>query len=911
MRKHDDTLTFAELNDAADRIAGLIRANGLAPRCLIGLQMERSFDYVASVLGILKANGAVLPMPPSYPHERLRGIASFARLDAIIEDGNGRTDSTMHRRILRTSDATAVSGPLSDLPVPDAPDDPAFVLCSSGSTGTPKMIVRSHRSFFHRLEWTWKNHPYAAGEVCCQKAAMTTTHAVYELFEPLLRGVPVCIIPDEEARTLESFWDTIRRHAVSRLIAVPSMLQASLDIPGFVPPVIKVLVLMGEYVPAPLATRIVAAFPSTTRIYSIYGSTEASSTFVCDLRTSAHADQECSLGAPISTAIQACVLDKNLHPAVAGSAGILYVAGPALFSGYLNDGALDAAAFLIRDGKRWYCTNDRVRRTVGGELQYLGRSDHVVKVRGFRVDLQEVESCLAVIPGVHECAVVANESQTGDVTLVGFVVPEGLQPIDIYRTLREKLPDYMVPSRVIRLPTLPRTLSGKIDRRKLSETGGSTPKAAAHVHFRSDVELRLAAIWKNVLGHDDIERDTNFFEAGGSSLKTFSVIAQLRSEFALERNELPDNIVYRFPTIEGLASHLDNLRNDDAASAAGAETILVTLKAGRDPSLPPLFVISSAGGTLGSYEKVVRALETTREVIGMRDPYLWGERDPAAGFSDWIAHYLAAIRGRQPEGPYYLLAYSSAGAFGYELARQLQSSGERIALLALIDPLGMDRSSKWGFGYWVLEARFMRRGFIHLVAIVGWLRGIVSRGHKNSTPPSASDDSAFTPEAFLAFESKVKKDKRHILKLSALLELNTGLPFALNQRELDLLESEQYLDALLTRVRQVAPDVDTDAIRRLVVQYPLQVRSQHRYRLPPFDGTLALFGPDDPYQALVALQFKPRVANLVEHRVPVPSPSERHRELGTFFAGPLQSHYLCMRDDAFAQAIARKLDAML
>jgi amino acid adenylation domain-containing protein len=907
----DDTMTFSALASAAGRMAELIRANGLPSGSLIGLHMERSFDYVASVLGILKTNSAVVALPPSFPQQRLRQVLSLPNLDAVIGTGKGYLDPTMHRRVLRVSDAVAAPGSPDYVPVTGTPDDPAFVLCSSGSTGTPKMIVRSHRSFFHRLEWTWKTHPYASGEVCCQKATTTTTHAVYELFEPLLRGVPVCIIPDEETRALESFWDTIRRRAVSRLLAVPSMLQASLDMPNFVPPDIKVLVLMGEYVQASLATRAIAAFPSATRIYSIYGSTEASSTLVCDLRASTRPGHELPLGRPISNDIQVRVLDENLQPAPVDSTGILYLAGPALFSGYLNDAALTSAAFITHDGMRWYCTNDRVRRTIDDELQYLGRIDDTVKVRGFRVDLQEVENSLAMVPGVHQCAAVARKSGEGDSTLVAFVTPEDLRPADIYRTLREKLPDYMVPSRVIGLAAMPRTSSGKIDRRELLELCGRSRKDETPKRFHSDTEQRLSDIWKIVLGHETFERDSMFFEVGGTSLKTFSVIARLRGDLALERHQLPDNIVYRFPTIAGLAAYLDHVRDGGAAGAAGADTILVTLKQARDTAIPPLFVISSAGGTLGAYEKVVRALETTREVIGVRDPYLWGGRDPASGFSGWITQYLTAIRERQPEGPYYLLAYSSAAALGYELARQLRGSGEKIALLALIDPLAMDRSSKWRFGYWVLEARFMRPEFARLVALVGRLRRFVPHPHRQnaSTPPANS--LGFTQQQFLEFENKVKKDKRHILQLSALLELNTGLPIALKREELDLLEPEQYLDALLTRVRRTSPDVNTEMIKRLVVQYPLQVRSQHHYRLRPFDGALALIAPDDPYYALLASQFKPCVAKLVEYRVPMSLPSNFNLELGAPFADPLRSHFLSMRDDAFAHAVARHLDMLL
>ncbi|MBS0382400.1 MAG: AMP-binding protein, partial [Proteobacteria bacterium] len=381
-----------------------IRAKGVRDGSFVGLHMERTSRYVVSVLAVLKANAAVVPLPPSYPHSRLREILAFAALDAVIDDLDTPLDPHLHERILHAPDLGSIGAEMPKA-VPGSPDEPAFVLCSSGSTGKPKMVVRSHRSFFHRLLWTWNTHPYEPGEVCCQKAYMTTTHAVYELFEPLLRGIPVCIIPDQQAKTLEPFWDVIRRQAISRLLLVPSVLQASLDMPGFAPPDIKVLVLMGEYVSARLAARAAAAFPLSTKIYSIYGSTEASSTLVCDVRKSVQLGGELPLGEPISPDIRAYVLDDDLAPVDAGAEGMLYLAGPALFSGYFRDPALTEAAFAMLDGgERVYRTNDRVRRTVANGLEFLGRVDHTVKIRGFRVDLQEVEKTIALLPAASQCA---------------------------------------------------------------------------------------------------------------------------------------------------------------------------------------------------------------------------------------------------------------------------------------------------------------------------------------------------------------------------------------------------------------------------------------------------------------------------------------------------------------------------
>ena len=906
------TMTFAELRAVSNGVAALLREQCACEHARIGLHMERSRHHVAALLGILKAGCAVVPLPPSYPPDRLREIVSSAALDAVLVDQDLPVDSSFHDRILHVSDAIAVRHAHTTGIVASDPNDPAFVLCSSGSTGKPKLIVRSHRSFFHRLRWTWETHPYKPGEVCCQKAYMTTTHSVYELFEPLLRGVPVCIISDQQTRSLETFWDTVRRQGISRLLLVPSMLQASLDMPGFAPPsTIQVLVLMGEHVNARLAARTRAAFPDVTRVYSIYGSTEASSTLVCDLRAWTGHQAEPPLGKPISPDIRTHVLDQALEPAASGAEGMLYIGGPPLFTEYLGDPALTAAAFATtHTGERLYRTNDRVRRQRDGSLQFLGRADHVVKIRGFRVDLQEVEGTIAAHPAVNQCAVVAEASGGNDAMLVAFVSPESVSAEAVFRLVGEHLPDYMIPSRVIALPALPLTASRKVDRRLLRDMCTASV-APVPMSFRTATESRIAEVWQAVLAHGDFGPDSNFFEVGGTSLKTFSLISQLRRAFALERRQLSDDCIYRFPTVRDLALHLDNVRAEGGPRVDAGGPVRVTLKSGRVADAAPVFVIASAGGTLGSYEKLVSALSTKREVIGVRDPFLWGARDPTAGFQAWAALYFDAIRERQPKGPYYIVAYSSAGAFGYEIARQLRRAGEEIAVLALIDPLAIDRSSKRRFGYWAFETRFMRRELETLVRAGAWLHRVLPHRQDESSGPGGANDFVFTPEQFRELEIEAKTSHDHILQLSALLEFNTGMPLALAPSQMASLKPDQYLPALLARIRGAAPEVETETIERLAVQYLLQVRSQHRYRLMHFDGTLVLFGPDDRYLGLLTSQFRPHVNRLVVHRVKLGAPDDRAQRLSGHFFSRLRSHYLSMRDDTFVQTVARELDKLL
>ncbi|HKI94023.1 MAG TPA: non-ribosomal peptide synthetase, partial [Gemmatimonadales bacterium] len=593
------SITYAELEHRADAIARALRAQGIGEGAVVGLHVERSMTWVSAALGILKTNATVLPLPPSYPVGRLEEILAHAALDAVVDDETTPLDPTLTVRRLRLE--TLSSG--ADTPRAESghADQTAFVLCSSGSTGTPKMIARSHRSFQHRLHWTWERHPYAAGEVCCQKAHATTTHGIYELFEPLLRGVPVVIIGDRDARNLEVFWDIIRARNVTRLLIVPSALHATLDMPGFVPPPLRVVVLMGEYVSPDLAARAVAAFPPTAHLYSIYGSTEASSTLVCDLRAALRPGQELPLGTPISDDVRPHVLGPDRKPVGPGEVGTLYMSGTPLFTEYFRSPELTDAV-IVQDppyAERLYDTHDQVRSMPDGSLEFVGRADNMVKIRGFRVDPQDVERALLSHPEVRRAAVVVRDGGSGHATLMAFVTPADVDSASVFRALRERLPPYMIPSAVVGVERFPLTASGKLDRLRLLDDYATHAARPAADGSATETALRIAEIWQQVLGHAEFGLDTSFFEAGGSSLSVFAVVHRLRGTFGLDRGRLPEQSVYRFPTIATLAGHVDEVLAGRPSMEAHATPILVTLRHGRDTTHAPLFLIASAGGTLG------------------------------------------------------------------------------------------------------------------------------------------------------------------------------------------------------------------------------------------------------------------------------------------------------------------------
>ena len=912
LHDHGVSITFAELQARSAAFAASLRARGIGEGSFVGLHMERSIAYVISVLAIMKLNGAVVPLPPSYPEARLKEILAFAELDAVVDDATTPLPLSTSR-IVPFEEA---SSEVNEWPgaIAGRPDQAAFVLCSSGSTGTPKMIVRSHRSFFHRLLWTWDSHPYADGEVCCQKSHATTTHAIYELFEPLLRGIPVRIVSDQDARALETFWETVRSREISRLLLVPSVLQASLDIPGFVAPPVKVVVLMGEYVHPALAQRAIEAFPEQTSIYSIYGSTEASSTFVCDVRESWRAGEGLPLGVPISADVHDLVLNEGGEPTADGDAGMLHIAGTPLFTEYFKSPAQTAAAFVTAGAGgdvRLYRTHDQVRRMPDGSLQFLGRADHTVKVRGFRVELEEVERAIMLNRDVRQCAVVVREDEPGTASLMAFVSPATVSRSVLYQLLGERLPAYMIPSTIVAVNDFPLTSSGKIDRQRLSREQPRSAAVSPGGPRGTETEQQVSSVWRAVLTHGAFAADSKFFEVGGSSLTAFSVVFRLRDEFGLDRTQLSDQSLYQYPTVKALAEYIDGVRAGGTPPLPLPESLLVTLMRGSDTKRPPVFMISSAGGTLGAYEKLAKNLGIANEIIGVRDPFLWGMRDPTLGFQNWVSEYVRAIRERQPQGPYYIIAYSSAGAIGYEIAQHLRRAEEEVALLALIDPLAIDRGSKRRFGYWSLESRFSRRIVAHITLAAGWLQLLIPDRFRETGRNARDYNVAPSQAEFLKLAEVAKASAVHIRSISALLELNTGLPFALSEAEIAESAPDRYLDALLARAKRVAPEIDPEMIEKIVVQYQLQVRSHHAYRLQRYDGRVMLFDPRGPYNGLLAAQFRPYVSDLRVRTVPLGEQSDRTREISAYFSDRIRSHYLSMRDDVFVQSVAEELEHLL
>jgi hypothetical protein len=588
--------------------------------------IDRSFEYVIAVLGALKANCFVLPLPPSYPDARLRDIV-------LVRRAAGHQSPTRRARVHGLSSATALD--IAELARESSslrrgsarsPTNPHS--CSAPPVDRASEDDReSSRSFFHRLRWTWESHPFDAADVCVQKSHMTTTHAIYELFEPLLRGVPTHILSDDDVRHLDRFWQLVRERRVTRLLVVPSMLQTSLDTTAVDVPDLTMLVLMGERLPPRLAGRALTAFGADTRIYSIYGSTEASSVLVCDVRAGYRPDRELALGEPIAPEVQAAVLDESLAPVAPGTAGMLFIAGPALFEEYYKDPQLTTANVAMRAGVRWYRTQDEVRRAAGGELEFVGRVDDTVKVRGFRVDLRDVERTIAAHREVGSCVVLPTSDEGGSSALVAFITPSGVSGTAVLQHARSALPSHMVPAAVVCLDTLPLTPSGKVDRRRLLAEYSApvgAPDASPGPRPSERWQRCGAGCWGMPLWpREQLSRGGRDIAHGVR--RRASPASRVSARRACSRTSRSTSI-RRSPAWRRAS------RTSDPAAPCRlpATPVLVTLKQGTDRALQPLFAIASAGGTLGRVREAgTGARESPRDDRGSRSIPLGRPRSDA------------------------------------------------------------------------------------------------------------------------------------------------------------------------------------------------------------------------------------------------------------------------------------------
>ena len=585
----EQKLNFRQLQTRSNHLACRLKKLGAGPGTRVALSLERSLEMLVGLLAILKAGAAYVPLDTSYPPDRIAFILADAEPALVVTQQKFVATLPLQTTtvIVDANQCATANESSENLSEPVQPSHPAYVLYTSGTSGRPKGVEGTHGGAINRFWWMWKRYPFAAGEVCCQKTNLGFVDSVWEIFGPLLAGVPSVMLSAETVLDPEELLQSLAQHGVTRMVLVPSLLRVLLDHApdlGQRVPQLKLWSCSGEVLPADLARRFRTAYPGAT-LLNIYGSSEVAADVTWH-EVGEDDTVSVPIGKPISNT-QVYLLDRHLNPVPVGVRGQIYVGGDGLARGYWNRPELTAERFIANPiaaerSARLYRTGDLGRWRPNGEIEYLGRVDSEVKLRGMRIELGEIEVVLRTQELVGEAAVELAE-EGGHARLVAYLVArDGQMPTarELRRHLRAKLPEPMVPARYVVLERLPLLASGKVNRRALAGTTGVVLSEQSMTPARTDSERKLAEIWKELLKVEEVGIDQNFFELGGHSLLVLQVIARIRRTFEVE---LPVRTVFEEPTIAGLAAAVEKA---DAQGLRARTPILQRRVRPQAPSAP-------------------------------------------------------------------------------------------------------------------------------------------------------------------------------------------------------------------------------------------------------------------------------------------------------------------------------------
>ncbi|HYH82511.1 MAG TPA: non-ribosomal peptide synthetase, partial [Longimicrobium sp.] len=563
--------------------ANHLRALGAGPETRVGILLERGAETIVSILGVLKAGAAYVPMDAAHPAERLGWIIGDAGVSVLLtqERLQGRAGPLDGVHLCRVdADATAIAARSAEAPVTGvAAENLCYVIYTSGSTGRPKGVLMHHRGVCNYVHWALRAYPADQGAAPLYSSIAVDLPVTNLL--PLFAGQAVHVLPEEQP--VEALAELLRTTPLGLVKITPIHLEllAGMLTPEQAAGAARALVIGGDVLAAE-STRFWQQHAPGTQLVNEYGPTETvvgSSAYL--LALGRHRAGPTPVGRPIQN-LRFYVLDQHLEPVPAGLPGELYIGGAGVARGYLGRPSLTAEKFVpepfAEAGARMYRTGDRARWLANGNLMILGRTDHQVKVRGYRVEAGEIEAALRRHPAVRQCLVIVREDIPGDRRLVAYVVgaDAAAEPAALREHLRQSLPEYMVPGAFVRMDALPKTATGKIDHRTLP-----VPEYAAETGYvapRTPMEGVLAEIWAEVLGVDRVGAADDFFALGGHSLLIMRLIARLRSDFGVD---LSIRAVFTAPTLAEMAARVEEaiyleveaMDDDEAAALAGLEPV--------------------------------------------------------------------------------------------------------------------------------------------------------------------------------------------------------------------------------------------------------------------------------------------------------------------------------------------------
>jgi len=675
------SMSYRELDIASNRLAHELRRRGIEPASRVAVFLDRSPELVVALLAILKSGSAYIPLDPTYPTERLQYVFGNSRPAAIVTRA-----SLCERLVLEGTSAIVVDSQslliakqsAEPLPPVAAPADPAYVIYTSGSTGRPKGVVIHHRALLNFLCAMRRQPGLTDEDTMVSVTTISFDISVLELFLPLIVGARLILAREQEMADGAALLSLLQRHSATFMQATPVTWQLLLEAGWHGHPPLKML-CGGEAMPRKLAETLLKC---GGELWNMYGPTETT-VWSSALRVES-GDGPVSIGPPIANT-QFYILDDRQELVPHGVPGELFIGGDGVALGYFDLPEVTGEKFVPDKfrklpGAKLYRTGDIVRMKQRGRMEYLGRTDHQIKLRGSRIELGEIEAALSRHPDIAEAVAVLGQGPSGEGAIWAYAVPRRDQPESpevligaLRASLAQFLPGYMRPSSIVILDALPRTPNGKIDRRSLPAPAPVQRQSQVAAQPLNEIERRLANIWSSVLGVEATDKTADFFELGGHSLLAARLLARVEAEFGQRLSLLT---LFESPNIEAQAKRLMHGRQREYDFRQ-----VVRLQPSGSKS--PLIAIHNTGVY---YYNLSKRLGPDQPLTALQlfDPSIVRQSLPQT-LEDLAAEYVQLILRFQATGPYKLIGWSAGGVLAFEVARQLVATEREVSLLAMID----------------------------------------------------------------------------------------------------------------------------------------------------------------------------------------------------------------------------------
>ena len=681
-----EELTYRQLNVRADQLARYLRARGVGPEVPVGVCLERSLNQVIALVGILRAGGAYVPLDPEAPGERIRYVMQDTQMPLLLtQQRQQRTVSGAGTEVVSLDRSREVIGQQDELAEQPGEQQLGYIIYTSGSTGQPKGVMVGRGALASHSRAVIKEYGLGPRDRVLQFSQYGADASLEQILPTLAAGGRL-IMRGTEIWPARQLLEELKRQQVTVMNLSPAYWQQAVrewaraphELAGMR---LRLVILGGERLTAQAVQQWRELGLRGVRLLNAYGPTEA--TITATLGEAGQEQEPITIGRPMAGR-SVYILDRVGRPVPVGVLGELHIGGPLLARGYLNQPGLTKEHFVsdpfgAQEAGRLYRTGDLARYLGDGRIEYAGRKDHQVKIRGYRVELGEVEAALGQHPAVDE-AVVAARGDIGDKELVAYVVARAAEPLqeeELRRYLAEKLPRYMQPGAIEQLEKLPRLPGGKPDRRRLPEIArGTRREETAYRAPRLLTQRQLVQIWEELLEPRPIGIRDNFFHLGGHSLLAAQLADRIEQVYG---KRLRLSTLFAKPTVEQLAEALQE-------TEGGGEQKARVLPVQAEGSRRPFFFLHGdwTGGAFYCFA-LARACGAEQPFYVL-EPYTFSAADGAPTLEEIASAHIKAMRGVQARGPYRLGGFCNGGLLAYEMARQLESKGEQVEFLGLINP---------------------------------------------------------------------------------------------------------------------------------------------------------------------------------------------------------------------------------